>query len=214
MYFISDVTFAIQNSTNILRNKSKKSVKSVIALLPNTGMIRGKLKEKFGKSETSDATKVGETGDATDIGEVPTPEEEAEENENETLSIKIVNMFRNEFITRGLEGSVSLTRYGLLLGHNWNVDVAKGEEQDLNPTLTLQESILSERAVKTILQRPMRRMFIMLENKSKRWSNVPFSSSTTVAVSCTIPIGFSSLYFEISASVSSLLERVQSGKIN
>jgi hypothetical protein len=91
-------------------------------------MIRAKLKEKFGKGEES----TNATVENDELGS-----EDNEDTENEAITIKILNMIRNEFISRGFEGGISLTRYGVIVGQSWSVDVAKDEAQVLHTNNTL-----------------------------------------------------------------------------
>jgi hypothetical protein len=104
-------------------------------------MIRAKLREKFGKSETEPSSEGGEEQTPTEIPD-ETPADIQQDDEDETTSvrhrreyllpnfwqIKCISLIRNMMIERGLEGSFSLTMYRILFTRAWNVDVAEGDE--------------------------------------------------------------------------------------
>lgn len=59
--------------------------------------------------------------------------------------------------------------------------------------------------MKAIMEKATNRLISSLLRKARRWGDVPYSGSTTVAVAISIPLGFFSFYLEISSSISSLL---------
>lgn len=59
--------------------------------------------------------------------------------------------------------------------------------------------------MKGVMEKATNRLIGNLLRKAKRWGDVPYSGSTSVAVAISIPFGFFSFYLEISSSVSSLI---------
>ena len=82
-------------------------------------MIRRKFQEKFGDKNKEDTQDTPENEDSTD---------DDQDEESERKLIKILSFIRNEFISRGYEGSVSVARSGLIFGRSYEVEVSEGDE--------------------------------------------------------------------------------------
>mmetsp|Transcript_15664 Transcript_15664/g.16407 ORF Transcript_15664/g.16407 Transcript_15664/m.16407 type:complete len:177 (+) Transcript_15664:92-622(+) len=164
-------------------------------------MIRGKLKERFGKTEETKSTDSAEEQQT-----IPdeTTEEINQEEQDETTSIKSINLIRNMMIENGLDGGFSLTMYRIVMTQSWSVTVAAGDEQITNPSYQFEDTI-SQRSVRFVVEKATNRLLSNLLRKAKRWGNVPFGNNTTVSVALSIPLGFFSMYLEINASVVSML---------